>query len=102
MAPWWIKWIRSRLTFSIPDSSAGYEAARDAGDVLLPLRTEGEHQNVPHESLVLSEAQHLAASLVRDLLEAVAQGPVELGKGRDDLGVLAIEPAVGEPFVLLV
>src|SRR5439155_11588919 len=102
MAPCWIRWTRSRLTFSIGYPLAGSEAARDACDVLLPAWAEGEDEDVPHERGVLSETQHLPAAFVRDLAEAVAHGLVELGERRDDLRVFAVEPVVRAALVLLV
>src|SRR5438309_6393618 len=102
MAPCWIRWTRSRLTFSIGSPLAGSEAARDACDVLLPAWAEGEDEDVPHERGVLSETQHLPAAFVRDLAEAVAHGLVELGERRDDLRVFAAETAVrGAPALVV-
>jgi hypothetical protein len=37
-------------------------AARDAGDVLLPLLAEGQHQEISHEGLILTEGDRFAAA----------------------------------------
>src|SRR2546422_7863431 len=69
--------MKSRFTFSMGSS----HAARDAPDVSLPLRSEGEHEEVAHERRVrvlLPHGYHLAPTGVRDVGVAVAQLLVEL------------------------
>src|SRR5207244_12737499 len=94
-----MSWTRSRFTFSIRRS---LHASRDARHVLLPLRPEGQDQEVAHEGGVLAEGEQLAAALVGDLAEAVGQLLVECRERRDLLQLLAVEPAVHHALVLLV
>src|SRR6185503_8047321 len=53
-------------------------AAGHAADFLLPLRAEGEDQDVAHERGVLAERDVRAPALLRDLVEARLQLPVEV------------------------
>src|SRR2546427_10495596 len=94
-----MSWTRSRFTFSIRRS---LHATGDARHVLLPLRPEGQDEEVAPEGGVLSQGEQLAATLVGDLAEAVGQLLVERWQGRDLLQLLAVEPAVHHALVLLV
>src|SRR5919198_384943 len=94
--------MKSRLTFSIAILLGASEAARDARHVALPAGPEGEHEEVADERALLAERDRLPAALAGHLAEAGAHLLVELGKRRDLLQLLVVEPAGHLPLELLV
>src|SRR6185436_12559532 len=120
MAPCWIRLqkLRSRPPFVIGPVIIGRvvvvvtgsmetllvawwsTAAGHAADFLLPLRAEREDEDVAHERGVLAERDVRAPALLRDLVEARLQLPVEVRERRDLLQLVAVEPPMELPLVL--
>src|SRR5438876_7644133 len=102
MAAWWIRWTKSRFTFSIETLLCASEAARDACHVALPAGPEGEDEEMADERALLAHGDHLPAALPGHLAEAGAHLLVEVGERRDLLQVLVVQPAGHLPLELLV
>src|SRR5262249_2993988 len=92
IAPWRMSAKKSRFTFSIWAPLAASHAARDAGHVLLPTRSERQREHVAQERARLLHRDQLTTALVGDVSEALLHVLVEIRKRRDFLHVLVVLP----------